>query len=171
MAIGPDRPGIVSTVSAFLAERGCNLEDSKMSVLGEDFSLAVLFSGEKNCVDKAQADIKILEKLAGLTTLLKDTKNPGNSRKASALNYKLEAFGVDHNGIVTEITAVLHKNKINVENMETYLEEPSASGTPVFHMSVKITLPSDLPLIRLKEELTKVEAKQNLKITLFPSKL
>ena len=171
MAIGPDKPGIVNTVSAFLTERGCNIEDSRMSVLGEDFALVMLFSGAISSIDKVKADIKALESTAALTTLLKDTKAPSASRKEASLPYKLEAFGMDHPGIVNELTGVLHKNKINVESMETGVSNAPVSGTPVFHMVIKMTIPATVPITKLKEELVKVEGKQNLNITLTPSEI
>ncbi|OGF57435.1 MAG: hypothetical protein A2452_12765 [Candidatus Firestonebacteria bacterium RIFOXYC2_FULL_39_67] len=171
LAIGPDKPGIVNTVSAFLTERGCNLEDSKMSVLGEDFALVMLFSGALNSIEKVKADIKSLESSVGLTTLLKDTKAPTVHRKEASIPYKLEAFGMDHPGIVNEITGVLHKNRINVESMETGVGNAPVSGTPVFHMYIKMTVPASLPISKLKDELSKVEGKQNLNITLSPSEI
>ncbi|OGF44328.1 MAG: hypothetical protein A2231_06760 [Candidatus Firestonebacteria bacterium RIFOXYA2_FULL_40_8] len=171
LAIGPDKPGIVNTVSAFLTERGCNIEDSKMSVLGEDFALVLLFSGALPSIEKVKADMKSLESSASLTTLLKDTKAPAASRKEASLPYKLEAFGMDHPGIVNEITGVLHKNKINVESMETGVSNAPVSGTPVFHMLIKMTVPTSLSIGKLKEELIKVEGKQNLNITLTPAEI
>ncbi len=37
LAIGLDKPGIVNLVSSFITGRGCNIEDSKMSVMGGRF--------------------------------------------------------------------------------------------------------------------------------------
>ena len=167
MAIGPDKPGIVNLVSTFIAECGCNIEDSKMSVMGEDFTLVVLFSGPLQSIEKIKSDIKVLESTAGLTTLLKDTKAPSRAKEAS-LPYTLEAFGMDHPGIVNEVTGVLHKNKINVESLETGVGNAPVSGTTVFHMHIIIAIPASVPIIKLKEEFFEVEKKHNLNITLSP---
>ena len=49
-AIGQDRPGIVDEVSAFILSHQCNVEDSRMAVLGGDFALIMLVSGPETGV-------------------------------------------------------------------------------------------------------------------------
>ena len=44
-AIGQDRPGIVADVSGLIFECGGNLEDSSMTILGNQFALLILLSG------------------------------------------------------------------------------------------------------------------------------
>lgn len=169
LAIGSDKPGIVNLVSAFITERGCNIEDSRMSVMGDDFALVMLFSGPLPAIEKVKADIKNLEGTVGLTTLLKDTKAPASRPREASLPYTLEAFGMDHPGIVNEVTGVLHKHKINVESMETGVGNAPVSGTPVFHMHIKIAVPANVSINKLKEEFLEVEKRHNLNITLNPS--
>ncbi len=169
LAIGLDKPGIVNLVSSFITGRGCNIEDSKMSVMGEDFALVLLFSGPFSSIEKVKAEIKDLESAAGLTVLLKDTKAPADRPKEASLPYIIETFGMDHPGIVNEVTGVLHKNKINVEDLETGVSNAPVSGTPVFHMRIKIAVPAAVPVSKLKDELFEVEKKQNLNITLTPA--
>lgn len=169
LAIGPDKPGIVNQVSAFITERGCNIQDSKMSVMGEDFALVMLFSGPLPSIEKVKADIKSLESTAGLTTLLKDTKAPSARPKEPSFPFTVEVFGMDHPGIVNEVTGVLHKNKINVESLETGVGNAPVSGTPVFHMHIKISVPTSISLNKLKEEFFEVEKKHNLNISLTPA--
>ena len=36
-ALGPDRPGLVRELSEFVAERGVNIDDSRMAILGAEF--------------------------------------------------------------------------------------------------------------------------------------
>src|ERR1700678_122211 len=41
-AVAPNRPGIVAAVSQSLADLGCNLEDSRMSLLHGQFSIVLV---------------------------------------------------------------------------------------------------------------------------------
>ena len=41
-AIGPDRVGIVDDVSGAVSEGSCNIEESKMAVLGGEFAVIML---------------------------------------------------------------------------------------------------------------------------------
>jgi glycine cleavage system transcriptional repressor len=45
-ATEPDRLGLVAELTGFIAERGCNVEDSRLVVLGGYAGLMVLLSGE-----------------------------------------------------------------------------------------------------------------------------
>lgn len=114
LAIGHDKPGLINSVSAFLSKRNCNIEDSRMSVMGKEFALFLLFSGPFKSIEDFKKDISVLERERGLTILLKDTKPPVYKSKEASIPYKIEAVGMDHPGIVNEITSILHKNNINI---------------------------------------------------------
>ena len=42
-----DRPGIVADVSQVIYENGCNLEDSSMTSLSDEFAIILLLSGRE----------------------------------------------------------------------------------------------------------------------------
>src|SRR3954464_14102225 len=44
-AVGADRPGIVAAVTGVLYEKGCNLEDTEMTVLRGHFAMMLVVSG------------------------------------------------------------------------------------------------------------------------------
>lgn len=45
-AIGRDRPGIVADLAELIYECDCNLEDSSMTILGSEFAVLLLLTGE-----------------------------------------------------------------------------------------------------------------------------
>ncbi len=51
-AIGADRPGLVDEVSAYVLERGGNLEDSRMVNLHGQFAMMLLVSGDEDAIDR-----------------------------------------------------------------------------------------------------------------------
>ena len=65
LATGRDRPGIVDRISGLIFAAGCNLEDSRMGILGGEFSLMVP-SGPRSrfTVSTAAAARKELERRA-----------------------------------------------------------------------------------------------------------
>ena len=50
-AIGPDRVGIVDDISGAVSGAGCNIEESKMAVLGGEFAVIMLVSGPAGSVE------------------------------------------------------------------------------------------------------------------------
>src|SRR5512144_2241422 len=51
-AIGRDRPGIVADLAELIYECDCNLEDSRMTVLGSEFAVLLLCSGVGDDVER-----------------------------------------------------------------------------------------------------------------------
>ena len=50
-AVGPDRVGIVDDISGSVTAAACNIEESKMAVLGGEFAVIMLVSGASARVD------------------------------------------------------------------------------------------------------------------------
>ena len=51
-ALGEDQPGIVNRLSKVLLDQGCNIEDSRMTVLGGEFAVMLLVEGKWNTLAK-----------------------------------------------------------------------------------------------------------------------
>ena len=61
-AIGRDRPGIVADLAELIYECDCNLEDSSMTILGSEFAVLLLLTGEAPDVEaRLSAACKRLE--------------------------------------------------------------------------------------------------------------
>jgi glycine cleavage system regulatory protein len=60
-ALGPDHPGLVSSVTKLLYEYDGNLEDSSMMRLGSEFGIFLIFSSSKKLSDSFSTDLKKLE--------------------------------------------------------------------------------------------------------------
>ena len=62
-AIGRDRPGIVAAVTKALYEHDCNIEDSSMTILEDEFAIILIMSmPEKSNTDSLLKDIKNVER-------------------------------------------------------------------------------------------------------------
>ena len=54
-AIGRDRPGIVADLAELIYECDCNLEDSRMTILGSEFAVLLLLSAKDEEVERRLA--------------------------------------------------------------------------------------------------------------------
>ena len=112
--IGQDRPGLVESVAALVAEHGGNWLESRMSRLGGQFAgiLRVEVPGENE-----PALVAALKKLEsrGLTVVVHpDQPKP---LPASARQSVLDIVGQDRPGIVREISHALASFGVNVEEL------------------------------------------------------
>ena len=72
--LGSDRTGIVRELSKSILDAGCNVEDSRMTVLGGEFALIMLVSGSWNAVAKLESLLPKLEQKLTLTITGKATE-------------------------------------------------------------------------------------------------
>jgi glycine cleavage system transcriptional repressor len=114
-AIGADRPGIVATVTRVLQERGGNLEDSAMTILGGHFAivLLVLTDDDPEALQGALADATAE---LGLTVSVSRT-DPGVGHAPAT--HLLSVYGTDRPGIVAGVTGALAACGANVTDLET----------------------------------------------------
>ena len=168
-AIGQDRPGIVDEVSAFILAHKCNVEDSRMAVLGGDFALIMLVSGPEAEVEKLGSHLRELEKKSALTIVCRPAKSPSAPRALPAVPYLLKAVGMDHAGIVHNIAHLLAGMDINVEAAETTTSHSPETGTPIFSMNMKLAVPGNLHTGQIRGQLAKLGEELNVDITIEPA--
>jgi glycine cleavage system transcriptional repressor len=167
-AVGPDRPGLVDEVSAFLAERGINIEASRMAVLGGEFAMIMLASGAAAEVDRAVAYPMELARNTGLQLWVKRTAAPEARVAPASLPYRIVTAGMDHPGIVHDISKVIHSFSANIESMDTRVTAAPVSGTPMFSMEAVISVPAEVKVKKMKEALEKLGDELNMDIEFEP---
>ena len=164
VAVGPDNVGLVEKISEFIAQRGCNIEDSKMAVFLGEFALILLITGDqRHLADIADST----EELSSQTGLHIWAKRPA-SKKSSApsLPYRLIASCMDHPGVVHRISTTLSKQGVNIESMETETYDAPVSGTPIFRMEEIISVPAKMNVNGLLALFADIEREENVDIDL-----
>jgi glycine cleavage system transcriptional repressor len=167
-ALGTDRPGIVNDLSGAILEYGCSVADSRMSVLGGEFALILLVSGKWDSIAKLESALPVVASKLGLMVTLKQTEK----RRAGTalLPYEIEVVAMDHTGIVHEVADFLAARDINIETMDTDTYAAAHTGTQMFSMNLRISVPGDMHIATLREEFTDFCDQLNLDAVLEPAK-
>jgi glycine cleavage system transcriptional repressor len=167
-AIGQDRPGIVADVSELIYECSCNLEDSRMTLLGTHFALLILLSGEgPQLSDTLNRACKRLEWDKGLTVFLSPLdQRTGALTEAPEPDHEVRVVGLDRAGIVYRTSALLASKNVNIVDLRTHIEPAPESGSPVFTMVMAINLPAGLNRKALRAELEQLADQLNVEISL-----
>jgi len=163
-AVGPDRPGLVSEISSLVHTAGANLEDSRMAILGGEFALLVLVSGDEKATREVAARGEALGAKLGLRLLTKPTTTRQVAR--DFLPFEIRVTGVDRPGIVQRVAGVLAGRGVNVASLESRLEFAPESGTPMFMLQASLQIPSALALEDLRRELSKACEEESWDYTL-----
>lgn len=165
-AVGPDRPGLVDEISAFLAGNNVNIEDSRMAVLGGEFAVIMLASGYEGWSENVGDKLAKLEEKTGLAIQIKPTVAPGQRRKTPSILHKVTATSMDHPGIVHEITCLLGQHSINIESLDTRVSNAPLSGTPIFNMRGIVSVPADVKISAVRKELEELGDELNVDVSI-----
>jgi len=167
-ALGRDRPGIVNVLSGAVLESGCNIHDSRMAVLGGEFAVLMLISGTVEAISNIETAIGELERTHELTITTKRTGPPG--KQADLVPYSIEVVSMDHPGIVHSVAEFFASRDINIEEMYTGSYAAAHTGTPMFSMSMSISIPAAAPIVSLRDQFMEFCDGLNLDATMEPIK-
>ncbi|MFW5826224.1 MAG: glycine cleavage system protein R [bacterium] len=165
-ASGADRVGIVDDVSSALLEAGCNIEESKMSVLGGEFALIVLVSAPEAGIAALLDRVDELGERVGLELSARRTGPHAANPKGRP--YRIECVSLDTPGIVHSVTGLLRRRGVNIDELETETTGAPFTGAPMFHMRITAIVPGDVSASDLRDELAHVASTQDLDISVRP---
>ncbi len=163
-ALGSDRPGLVKDLTDFLADRGGNVDDSRMAILGAEFGIMVLISGEESAIHRIEREIPDVEKMTGTRIILKRTKSPEEHRKGELRGFSVIVESFDREGIVKAVAAALHGLGANIVSLETTQWDAPFTGATLFRIEVHAEVPKTTSLVKVRSVLDEVGARENLEI-------
>jgi len=169
-AIGRDRPGIVADLAELIYECDCNLEDSSMTILGSEFAVLLLLTGEGEDVEqRLSSACKRLEWERRLTVFFRPLEGEPVPYAVShhAQPFELQAVGVDKAGIVARVARCLASHDISITQMSTASRPEPGTGTPIYSMRVRMEVPQAVDTAALRRELDGVAASLNIDLTLL----
>ena len=134
---GRDRPGVVAAVARVLADAGCNLEDTSMTILRGHFAMMLVISGGAGILaselearlspvaDRLDLQLSVRSVFDDVTTAV------GGERWSAAV------YAADRPGLVARISQVLADHQVNIVGLETRLVgEPDAVYVMHFELEV-----------------------------------
>ena len=168
-ASGEDQVGLVDQLSNKVAESGCNIEESSMAVLGEQFAIIMLLSGPWNALSKLEGQMELLGDQLGLTIIHKRTQQ--REQAQPAVPYRVEVVAMDHPGIVRNLAAFFSKNGINIEELQTDTYPAPHTGTSMFSVIITVGIRADIHIPTLRENFLDYCDDLNLDATFEPARM
>lgn len=168
-AVGPDRPGLVDAVSQTLTDHKANIADSRMMNLRGEFAMILLAESPDEQVDSLNKALPEVGQTYGLTVMVRRATPDQANRRGHGVPYRISTYAMDQAGLVHRITHVLHQHKINIEELQTNLTHGPHTGTPLFSMDMVVTLPADVALSALRDELEQLCDDLNCDLDINPA--
>jgi glycine cleavage system transcriptional repressor len=168
-AFGKDRPGIVADVTQVLYENGCNLEDSSMSMLSDEFTINLLFSsGNDSIASILEKECAALEQQKSISAFIRPIKSVQQQVKKKLPLCTIHVEGMDQAGIVYKISRYLADHQLNIVDLKSTVKETPESGTALYLMDIHIQLPDSTSINAIEDDLNDVAEEVNVDITVFP---
>jgi len=163
-AIGADRPGIVSELTGIITHHGGNIEQSRMTKLGSNFTILMLVKvdckWEESLIFALQAikEISITTKATESHTVIKGSKN-----------CQISLNGADNEGIVNVLSKYLTDKSINILDMETHISNAPITGTPLFNLMAITTISENTGIAEMQSDLNQIAQKLGVEIVVHQS--
>jgi glycine cleavage system transcriptional repressor len=137
---GRDRPGIVAAVTRVLADAGCNLEDTSMTILRGHFAMMLVVAGPGG-VGEAELSAG-LGPVAGrldLQVSVREVADEVTGAGGGGARYAAAVYGADRPGLVARVSEALAAHQVNIVDLQTrVIGEPD----PVYAMHFELEVPA-----------------------------
>ncbi len=167
-AMGANRAGLIEPLVKAIRECGCTIAESRMSVMGDRFTLMALLSGTWDAIAKIESSLPRLEKELAITFVAQ--RSQAREPAHDLMPYAVEVIAVDQVGIVHQIAQFLARREVNIEDMYTGNYTAAHTGTPMFSLHMTISIPTDISIAAMRSEFMDFCDQLNLDAIMEPVK-
>jgi glycine cleavage system regulatory protein len=159
--IGPDRRGLVETLSETIAAYDGNWVESRMATLAGEFAGLLWVLVPKDQAERLKAALGALES-EGLQVVIHsgDEQTPSPER-----TLRVELVGHDRPGIVRDLARALRLRNINVEELSSERYSAPMSGDPLFRAQVELGIPDNTDMQELNDALENLASQLTLDLS------
>ena len=159
--IGDDRPGLVEELATAVSAHDGNWLEASLAHLSGKFAGIVRVAVP---AERSAALQTALTKLSGLkvSAALADTEKSAPAGR----RFSLELVGHDRIGIVKEVSQVLARHAVNVEELATHTSSAPMSAEILFNAQAELLAAPDFNVQALKADLERISNDLMVDITL-----
>ncbi|MGD2090268.1 MAG: ACT domain-containing protein [Candidatus Aminicenantes bacterium] len=156
-AFAKDRIGLVADITKIIYENDCNLEDTEMTQLEDEFVLMLLFTGKnKELIEGISKECRRLEREKGISAFVRELEEKPGKAVKSVNTFSLHVEGVDQAGIVYKISDYLARQSINISRLISRKTPSPESGTPIYTVEIEIEVPNEMSFTHLEQGLSEL---------------
>jgi glycine cleavage system transcriptional repressor len=160
-ATEPDRSGLVAELTGFIAECGCNVEDSRIVVLGGYAGIMVLLSGEPSELQAVTDGLDGFRERTGIRAVPRRVRARRAEEAGEAPRILVQASAIDHEGIIHALAETVRQHGGNILELESATESAPMTGEPLFRLRMSVWARDEAgaegPLWRELEEVARRE--------------
>ncbi len=167
-ALGKNTPESLKQFTSAIKGCGCNIQQSRTTVLSEDLCLYMLLSGSWDAIAKFESMLPRMEKRLDMSISSKRSKPVRNNTRM--VPYAIEVVAYDQSGIVHDIVNFMVDNNLIIHDMYTYTYSSHLTGAPMFSMHMTVNIPSDVSIAGVRGDFIDFCDQLNLDAIMEPVK-
>lgn len=169
-ATEPDRSGLVAELTGFIAECGCNVEDSRIVVLGGYAGIMVLLSGEPIELQAVLNGLEHLRERSGIRAVPRRVRARRAEARHDESGMVVQASAIDHEGIIHALAETVRRHGGNILELESATESAPMTGEPLFRLRMSVWAPGQAEAGQsLWRELESVARQEGVDLELHPA--
>ncbi len=165
-ALGENQKGLVNELASLASTSGCNIVDSRMTLLGNEFAVIMLLKGEWNALAKMQHHLPTVARSLGLTTMIQRTTAPQIPTGKYAC--RVQVVARDNPGIIKDIAFFFNENNIDIIDLQSDSYSSSKTGETMVVLNLRINIHSAILIESVRENFRLFCETLNLEMTLEP---
>ena len=135
-----DRPGVMKVISNTVEQHGGNWLESRMARLGGQFAGIVRVETSEDTLEQLSESLKSLTE-EGISVQIHGEGDLSDYPYTRCL--RIDIFGNDRPGIVSQLTQAISRAGANIEELNTTIESAAMAGHPIFRASGSVCVPND----------------------------
>ena len=129
-ALGADRPGIVNTITRHVSSCGCNIEDSRLAMLGDEFTFIMLLSGSWNAINLIESTLPLKGAELELLIVMKRTTARPPQAMPNTVWVQVEVPDSPH--IIERFTALCDTWNMNIAELVSRTQPGDGDSAQLF---------------------------------------
>lgn len=166
--LAEDRPGLLHEITRAVKNCGCNIAESRMTVLAGEFTMLLLISGNWSMLTRLETQLPKLEKQLGLN--ISARRSNEHAPRQDQLPYAIDAVCLDQPGILFSLAGFFMERNIGIHDLTTRGYPAAHTGAPMLSVQMTVNIPADAHIGTLRDDFMDFCDHLNLDAVLEPMK-
>ncbi|KAA8999973.1 glycine cleavage system transcriptional repressor [Affinibrenneria salicis] len=141
-ALGVDRPGIVNTITRHVSSCGCNIEDSRLAMFGEEFTFIMLLSGSWNAITLIESTLPLKGAELELLIVMKRTRSHAAPPMPSTVRVKVDVADSPH--LIERFTDLFDSYQLSIAELVSKTQPSAEHEPPQLYIQITAHSPARL---------------------------
>ncbi len=169
-ALGSNQINFIVEILPAIRDCNCSILEIRSSRLGKSAAAYLLVHGNWNQIAKLETTLDNIQKRLDIKLNVLRPEQKDKEKEKDCLPYSLETISLDRDNVVESITSFLFDREISIEEISGSSYQAAYIQSAVFSTKFIILIPSQLPLLNLREEFLDFCDQLNIDAILEPVK-